>query len=126
MNSNMNDGDDEASIFTMNTHEQDTTSKYINILDKINDNQMKKNKFYSDIIKDIDADTHINHILKIHQPQDFDIIYECSKEYTVNQTPDLRDKEMKMVHLHTDDTVDDVPQLNMYRLKCQKDLFSSK
>lgn len=141
----------ESSIQSATT-EQDTTIKYISILDKINDNQMKKNKFYSDIIKDIDdpqdsssshleeldsphrmirdeefrsegrnwgksKDRHresrgemtgseengnnnnIDHILEIHQPNHNEIIFECSKEWTVNQTPDMREKDSIPLHI---------------------------
>lgn len=97
-----------------------STSKFLKILDKINENQSKKNKFYSQIIKDykpetaneeftncsninnIDNTTNIGtleHLLEAHQPNQNDIIFECSKEWTVNQTPELREKEAIPAHL---------------------------
>lgn len=151
---------DTSSLFSNNT-ENDSTVKFISILDKINENQMKKNKFYSEIVKDMSpllhsttGDTnyatnrldfdeafrtlqlnnrageehpsaevsqdeqpietqlakmvlhrskrpsqHIDHILELHQPEQNEIIFECSKEWTVNQTPDMREKDMIPAHL---------------------------
>lgn len=50
----------------------------------------------------IDNTTNIGtleHILEAHQPDTHDIIFECSKEWTVNQTPELREKEAIPAHL---------------------------
>lgn len=216
---------DTSSLFSNNT-DNDSTIKFISILDKINENQIKKNKFYSEIIKDIDfehqtmqgqlcssdkkkleecydmpsfddsvrfvsktdrvrsaqtsnrtpqQDDHpgdasymvklkggspanlrpsggvnnIDHLLELHQPNQHEIIFECSKEWTVNQTPDMREKDMMPQHLalHFErmrqdaiDAVEALPQLKasidtkdrhshqtsrVYRLNCQKELFTA-
>lgn len=213
---------DTSSLFSNNT-DNDSTIKFISILDKINENQIKKNKFYSEIIKDIDFEhqqhnnqlgqtqskhkedyfelpsfddsvkgiqkssrnqfslkengmedsethergrlhlekvkgykpselrtsssgTHIEHILEVHQPNQHEIIFECSKEWTVNQTPDMREKELMPSHLALhferlrqsalNDHTESSPQVKnstdestapskIYRLNCQKELFQS-
>jgi hypothetical protein len=189
-----NDG--SSSMFSSQT-DNDSTLKFINILDKINENQNKKNRFYSEIIKDIDLGEklanpqlnnidhqsqrfqieslktdqseekedfslpwrrplvksqgrggpaqaqHIDHILELHQPSQNEIIFECSKEWTVNQTPDMREKEVMPPHLaqhferlrgeaveissppRLGDTPEEAQHLppRVYRLSCQKDLF---
>lgn len=213
---------DTSSLFSNNT-DNDSTIKFISILDKINENQIKKNKFYSEIIKDIDLEhqnhsnqlgqahaklkdeyfelpsfddsikgmpksarnqlalketgsedseildrdrlyhekikgsklaelktsnsgNHIEHILEVHQPNQHEIIFECSKEWTVNQTPDMREKELMPAHLalHFErlrqstfhENLESSPQIKalveestapskIYRLNCQKELFQS-
>ena len=111
-----------------------STRKFLNILDKINENQSKKDKFYSQIItnmqpenttdknyiRNISHDVNtpdgtnsapfqninvnmnnvgpLDHILEAHQPNQNDIIFESSKEWTVNQTPELN-KEVMPPHL---------------------------
>jgi hypothetical protein len=211
---------DTSSLFSNNT-DNDSTIKFISILDKINENQIKKNKFYSEIIKDIDLEHHhhnsqishfqskhkedylefpsfdestkgvtksarnqfpsrehgnddshygdrdrlylekvkgakagevrasnngnqIEHILEVHQPNQHEIIFECSKEWTVNQTPDMREKELIPAHLAAhferlrqsalnENFESSPPSKNLgeecaapsriYRLNCQKELF---
>lgn len=222
------DYNDTSSLFSNNT-DNDSTRKFISILDKINENQIKKNRFYTEIIKDIDfeqqhlqghlhaseAKKHddysdvpsfdesmravpinehfstnqytnrsentgavdpnaayvlsvrgpnsaqtrgnnsghqIEHILEVHQPNQHEIIFECSKEWTVNQTPDMREKEVMPAHLalhfermrnEVPDTTEASPQIKtslgtsqdikdrrsqpskIYRLNCQKELFTT-
>lgn len=202
--------------------DSDSTTRFMTILDKINENQHKKNKFYADIIKEFEssqnktfgfglhdsvpdgvfdadrlgisriqthkgeddeeeslspfkhyasptgAQTHemmlrqkhkqqlssergsaseagtmVEHILELHQPRDNEIIFECSKEWTVNQTPDMREKELIPAQLaaHWEKLREQASQLSpgkqegqsqeeatgkSPRLSCQKNLFGPK
>ena len=212
----LQDYQEASSLFSNNT-DNDSTIKFISILDKINENQMKKNRFYSEIIKDGDGEAkneainesetienfnilsieensplppakhqlsrssnrdslgtaeqnqnmmnqnwrfaeqngimkvagpaylstqNIDHLLEMHQPNQHEIIFECSKEWTVNQTPDMRDKESMPPHLalHFErlraagETGDITPDQKgdmgdssrVFKLNCQKDLFGNK